>query len=260
MGRTRVPIRTLLGQTDLRARSTLTIPVLASRAVAVAVEIDASEVLTAWEIGRDLLDESGCWPVVVAAWMAGGSSWRSAFESENLFNRFPFQEHSTSEDASPDAILRRAADIDASEALDSLFAANPSILDSPNRKWKGTDEHLQWFVPSSMPVALLFLPSAEGPDALAYLHWYAAIRHDSASFVAILRRWRQQWGAELVAHYGTILQFVVERPPQDLQSAHKLAEEQVIVAPCTTGLQGVDLSSHATALLNRRTWFLHERP
>jgi hypothetical protein len=78
--------------------------------------------------------------------------------------------------------------------------------------------------------------------------------------VALARRWNQQFGAELVAHYGTVLQFRVLRPPATLQQALRLAWEQQTVAECTTITRGVPLFEHARVLVGRDQWFLHERP
>jgi hypothetical protein len=70
----------------------------------------------------------------------------------------------------------------------------------------------------------------------------------------------QAYGAELVAHFGTMLQFVVSRPPQTLDQAFALAVQQNAVAPCTLALPGVSLREHVRALMCVDKWFLHERP
>jgi hypothetical protein len=41
-----------------------------------------------------------------------------------------------------------------------------------------------------------------------------------------LRSWRERYGAELVASWGTMLQLSVNAPPADLQDAFELAVEQ----------------------------------
>ena len=74
------------------------------------------------------------------------------------------------------------------------------------------------------------------------------------------RRWHDQFGAELVAHYGVMIKFVVRRPPSTLDVAWQLAREQELIAECTTILPGVPLRHHARALVGRDTWFLFERP
>ena len=120
--------------------------------------------------------------------------------------------------------------------------------------------HLRWFDAHSEPLALLLLPTKRPADALAWLHFYGAEGIGSDAAVALLRSWEDGFGAQLVAHWGTMLQFVVERPAETLEDAFQLAVEQVSLAPCTAAKGGVSLRDHARALLHLETWFLHERP
>ena len=78
--------------------------------------------------------------------------------------------------------------------------------------------------------------------------------------VAAQRRWEEQFGAELVASYGTMLQYFVRRAPTTLKQALRLAWEQERLAECTTITRGVSLLHHARVLVGRDRWFLHERP
>ena len=120
--------------------------------------------------------------------------------------------------------------------------------------------HIEPFVPDVGETALLLMPAASGSDVPAYLNWYASGRVNSESIVALLRQWHARHGAELVAHYGTMLQLRVARRPQSAQEAFDLAWQQETVAPCTTVLPGVALRDHARALLHTDSWHLHERP
>lgn len=107
---------------------------------------------------------------------------------------------------------------------------------------------------------LVLLPTPHSEEALAYLHWYGMERGRADGFIALLRRWREQHGAELWAHYGTMLEFTVRQPPQDFDSALALAREHDLAAPCTLALPGIALRHHALGLVGHGTWFLHERP
>lgn len=107
---------------------------------------------------------------------------------------------------------------------------------------------------------LVLLPTPHSEEALAYLHWYGMERGRADGFIALLRRWREQHGAELWAHYGTMLEFTVRQPPQDFDSALVLAREHDLAAPCTLALPGIALRHHALGLVGHGTWFLHERP
>ncbi len=118
------------------------------------------------------------------------------------------------------------------------------------------DGHLKWFSPGSN-VAILLLPTPRSWEGLAYLEFFG-IGPEFA--VGLARRWAEQFGAELVAHWGTMLQFNVTRPPATLEQALRLAWEQETDAECTTITAGIPLFHHARVLVGRSRWFLHERP
>lgn len=107
---------------------------------------------------------------------------------------------------------------------------------------------------------LVLLPTPHSEEALAYLHWYGMERGPADGFIALLRRWRERHGAELWAHYGTMLEFEVRQPPGDFDTALELAREHDLAAPCTLALPGIPLRHHALGLMGHGTWFLHERP
>lgn len=110
-------------------------------------------------------------------------------------------------------------------------------------------------------VTLLFLPGSSSWDALAYLSWWgASLAGGAAHCIALARRWEQRFGFELVAHWGTMLQGVVTRPPRDSESAFELAAELDAFAPCTCLLPGQSLRHFAHGLVGADRFFLHERP
>ncbi len=120
-----------------------------------------------------------------------------------------------------------------------------------------------WFAPGQDECHLLFLPTSNGAEALAYLEFYAEDSVAGASterLIAVLDSWNTRFGAELVAHWGTMLQFIAERPPESLPIAFELAAEQDLIAPCTNALPGQTVRDFARVLWRRPTWFLHERP
>ncbi|NJL97381.1 MAG: DUF4253 domain-containing protein [Synechococcaceae cyanobacterium SM2_3_2] len=130
--------------------------------------------------------------------------------------------------------------------------------EDPHEDWQ---RHLEWYSPQPQdPIALLFLPITCSWDALAYLSWFPTEYQGTENYSALGRSWQERYGAELVAHYGTMLQCYVSRPPNTIQAAWDLAQEQILIAPCTTLLSGIPLRHHALALLHFDRWFLHERP
>jgi hypothetical protein len=76
------------------------------------------------------------------------------------------------------------------------------------------------------------------------------------ALAAALREWHERCGAELVASWGTMLQFVVNRPPASGQDAWDVGQ-QILSLACSHQ----DPAWHlALALERTRTWFLHCRP
>lgn len=104
------------------------------------------------------------------------------------------------------------------------------------------------------PMALLLLPISEPWQIPAYIHWYGADDMGSDLIVAALRSWQEAYGAELVCHYGTMLQFQVQRPIRS-------APEAFVVAAQHETLGMLDSACETARLLNgARRWHLHRRP
>lgn len=121
--------------------------------------------------------------------------------------------------------------------------------------------HLQWYQPSGNDVCtIVLLPTMTSSEAPAFLHWYGAEAAGSEVVIAALERWRRRYGAELVAHFGTMLQLTCAKRPASIDEALQLAHEQYLIAQCTLALPGVSLLDHALALMATDRWFLHERP
>lgn len=120
--------------------------------------------------------------------------------------------------------------------------------------------YLDWFEPPRKSKVLMLLPTVNSWDALAYLHWYGACSAGSEVAISFLQRWYQRYSAELVCHYGTMLQFQVGKPPSTPVAAFELAWEQYALAPYTLQAPGISLRHHARSLLSINHWFLHERP
>jgi hypothetical protein len=122
----------------------------------------------------------------------------------------------------------------------------------------GYTGYLDWFNPNKTEI--LLLPCRESWQTLAYYHWYGALRPGTPTVIQLLKKWQYEYQAELVCHYGTMLQFHVGRPPSTPEQAFQLAWEQAALAECTIVLPGISLRDHARSLLALDRWFLHERP
>ena len=122
------------------------------------------------------------------------------------------------------------------------------------------NSYIHWFDPVHEPMALLLMPTMNSWEIPAYISWYGAESCSSELVVALLKHWHQKYGAELLAHYGTMLQLVTQTLPNSPEEAFTLAWKQQVIAPCTTCLPGVSLRNHAREMLHSHEWFLHERP
>jgi hypothetical protein len=123
-----------------------------------------------------------------------------------------------------------------------------------------TTDYIDWYQPLNQPQALILLPTTNCWEVLAYIHWYGAQTYGTETAIAMLRWWNEKYGAELVAHYGTMLNIQVTGHPDNIEEAFRLAWEQEAFAPCTTALPGESLRDHARTLLTADKWLLHERP
>lgn len=129
-----------------------------------------------------------------------------------------------------------------------------------NRLSQEPTDFLSWYEPCGQEEFIVLLPVTNGWESIAFLHWFGASTTSTPKAMALLKYWNREYGAELVAHYGTILHLRVNKRPRTLQEAFKLAKEQESFAPCTTVLPGATLLELAVALMSKDIWFLHERP
>lgn len=121
--------------------------------------------------------------------------------------------------------------------------------------------HLDWQPWFDGICGLLLMPTAHSWQVPAYTSFFGASRplgHEA--LVRVMREWHERFGAELVASWGTELQFRVARPPTDVETAYELALQQAAVAESTIAGPGISVRQHARALLQRHDWYLHERP
>lgn len=117
----------------------------------------------------------------------------------------------------------------------------------------------EWYQPSGQQSAIVFLPTPRPWETLGFMSWWASeLAGGNEPLVAVLHDWYDRFGAELVAHFGTVLQVVVSRRPRGPEAAWQLALEHEIVAPYT--LHQFPIREHARTLLQADRWLLNERP
>nr|WP_269326481.1 DUF4253 domain-containing protein [Kineosporia mesophila] len=117
---------------------------------------------------------------------------------------------------------------------------------------KETSGALGWYVPDRVQLALLPTTSAWSP--MAWLDYFG--EDDPRVLAACLQQWHQAWGAELVASWGTMLQFVSTRRPRFGPEAWTLARQQLALG----GSLQIPPMTLAWDLAHTDAWFLHDRP
>ncbi len=249
--------------TNLVGREVAVVPAVGG-GVVLAVRIGPEEVLTTWRTARALVDVTGRWPVAMCGWMPEHTAdTPPGWVADDLPLRVAYDEEDVGAATDPASIIERAAATSAADVWARLEAEAVAEEDDEPIEDEGDDDpsHLDWYVPSAQPVALVLLPDPVSEHALAHVHWFAA--HSGLpthEVIALLRDWRERHDAELVAHWGTMLQLVVGRPPATLDESRPLARAQELIARDTTFLAGVSSEHHARALVGRDRWFLHSRP
>ncbi|MFI5495155.1 DUF4253 domain-containing protein [Actinoplanes sp. NPDC051859] len=117
------------------------------------------------------------------------------------------------------------------------------------------DSHVRhiesWYAPDRITLMLL-------PSGLPWMapFWTDLYMTSDDCLAAALRQWHDRWGAYLVASWGTMLNLVVERPPQSREDAWTVAG------------QILGMASHlemarwqlAIALPRAKAWHIHNRP
>jgi hypothetical protein len=112
-----------------------------------------------------------------------------------------------------------------------------------------------WFLESE--VQLVLLPTPAQWLAPRWLSYYGADRdkgHEALG--AAILQWEQRWGAQLVASWGTMLQFLASRPPTDPEDAWQLAGQLMAIG----GSLQHERWELAMALPRGDAWFVHDRP
>jgi hypothetical protein len=283
----------LLRDSILGGRPVRSIPVPGGAEQALTIACGPDEVLMAWQSARAVLEQTERWPVV--GWgvdlfnrfpfdhgtggdtSVGGildradrmdageiiADLASADDADYAYDELePYELMSTRRlvgDAPSSDEVRHALGSQLTHGRLDRWLLDWEEARGPHRSEPPT--HLEWFEPRGMDVAVVLLPTVNGWHTPAYMSFFGAEGPGGAEkLIAVLRSWSQRYGAELVAHYGTMLEFVVTRPPETVQEAWQLAREHELIAPGTTLLPGVPLREHARALVGRSTWFLQERP
>ncbi len=176
-----------------------------------------------------------------------------------------FVQDASSDEAPPAAdLLAASAVLDPEEVLRRGWEGSLPVDDEEEEALEVFDESRPDEpvppIPKSLApqgtTTIALIPAAESeevPAVLGWGNWNACPRPEE--HVAVLRRWRAHYGAELKAISADTLELIVSRPPRTFEEALPLAREQYAYAPDI-----VDQGEHptigtlATAIVNSGHW------
>lgn len=104
-------------------------------------------------------------------------------------------------------------------------------------------------------VVIALLPARSSPDAPAWLafgNWRGC--PEPSVHVAMLTRWHERYGAELIGIGGDTIELRVTRPPSDRENAIALAREHVAYAPFLLAGGTRSIEDVATSIAGARVW------
>ena len=280
-----VVARALRG-TVLEGRDVRTVRILDTPEQAVHVDILGLDVVTAWRAARPVCDQLGRWPVAVEevpqnvysryfyrdgvdqmpraileraehlAWPDVLDFPDPAAEDWERFITVNVEETMRRVGSAPDMeqLLQRfpAPDLVALEhVLLTYEERHQPTRDGPDPPG-ATDP-----IDLGMASDIALLPTSAPHAVPAYTHYWGSGHwiDGPERLVRAIDSWHRRYGAEPYAALSVTLDFVVSRPPQDVNEAFTLATElQPFVKPNASLRQG------ARALLNARHWELYDRP
>lgn len=250
----------------------------------VVTDIEPGQLLPAWRAARAAIPRTGRWPVLTGVdeqWQDPTSEeiealddaartvdpwtvyrwWgtRSLVEPEDLHLWLPgFLGQDVAEHAQRDVSPPRTLLAVERWTWERLLA-DPAALEQAWRRAAPLVGTRSWYTPPE-GVQLVLLPTPIQWLAPAWLDYFGATEvtegRGREGLAAAIRQWEQQWGAELVASWGTMLQFVVGRQPALGEQAWQLALQLLALGG---SLQSPSWEL-ALAVTHSDAWFLHDRP
>jgi hypothetical protein len=221
--------------------------------------VETGEVMATWQRLRAVADEAGFWPVCLN---------EDGFASDVLDSLGELRHHSAeailavSWTIDPVALLReRAADDRYRPRSNQEVAEEFDYVVNP-RQWPDEggivtprDSQLALYQCRSdpEPMTLALVPTRSSWELPAFFRWGNFNRCPSASeHVALLRRWHEQYGAEVVSLWRDSLEVWVHRLPRDRAEALELAWEHL--AYCDDILDAGTIEELAKILMVSRVW------
>jgi hypothetical protein len=215
------------------------------------VPIPQSTAWVVWRRLRELVPETGYWPVLTLGYAA--MAWTDdeiGAVAEELAAR------------SAEAVVAEALKLDVQDwlarrkaiyTMDDNDSEDPGAIEELAGAWP--DDALPrtdfWILDTPIGSGMLDLrlvPTTVAWQSPAFFTYGGSSGLEPSEHVAVLWDWQRRYGAEVVSIAGDIIELAVEQPPQDRESAWALAWEHFAYCPDVV-VQGTQTVGHLAALL-----------
>jgi hypothetical protein len=215
------------------------------------VAVDGARAVAVWDQLRQQADRIGYWPVIMGD--------ESDFERhELLLDDAAERVASTGQSGIAEALeAALALDVPAWFAARAAEQATYLDMEELTDDWPEDESPQDTFV---IPVSgtsnvIALAPVREAWQVPVYLRWGGWNEcPDPSEQAAIMKRWGERYGAEVIGMSGDQVEMRVARPPQDREGALALAHEQFVF--CTDNVtQGTQtIEALAASLLGAHVW------
>ena len=116
-------LKELISGSALESFELAELPIPETEHKVLAIKVNHDHALSAWQVMKAKIGDTGRWPVLIACWGNRTSSWHEQLHQENLFDRFPFQyelDRKNRENFSPEIIISGAEQINLEASLNQL--------------------------------------------------------------------------------------------------------------------------------------------
>jgi uncharacterized protein DUF4253 len=194
--------------------------------------VEAREALTTWQRLRLLVDDTGFWPVCLnedrfATDVLDDLAYRrNMLAAEILVASRTIDAILLLKERAADDLYRPRFDDEVPEELGYRVIRKP--WPDEGGEVRPRDSQLTLYQHESEPVTLALVPTRASWEVPAFFRWGDFNRCPGpAEHVAVLKRWHDQYGAEVVCLWRDAIELHVERLPRDRKEALKLAWEHL---------------------------------
>ena len=208
-----------------------------------------AEALGVWRALRTALSGHGRWPVLLGD-VSDLDRFAKAYAHES---RSPREILDASSAIDPVVLLSRKRDVFGEEGFDE-DEPEWEVEAVPNTTFTIPTDILTGRPLERVTIALVPTDAPwEVPAYLKFGGWNECLEPEE--HVALMRRWNELYGAEVVGMTSAVVEMVVARPPSDLGRAKALAREQYVYCPDIVDQGTGTIAALAETLLDAPVWY-----